>query len=109
MKKVSNILPIDGSKNQQKAKLMTYGSAILQLLESPQRFGFGSEDISNFIALDHKMKTSAVKEVSFAKRLYLNMKVKFDRQNELPIYHLATKIWCLHCSNLLNHLNELFK
>ena len=91
MKKVSNILPIDGNKNQQKAKLMSYGSAILQLLESPQRFGFGSEDISNFIALDQRMKTSTAKEVSFAKRLYLNMKVRFERQNKLSTDHLATK------------------
>ena len=100
MKKVSNILPIDGNKNQQKAKLMSYGSAILKLLESQQRFGFGSEDISNFIALDETMKTSTAKEVSFAKRLYNNMKVRFDRQNKLPCDHLATKTWCMHCTNL---------
>ena len=83
--KVSNIEPQEGDAEKLKEKLMEYGSAILQLLESPKRFGFGTVDISSFMAADKILKTSAVKDVSFAKRLYQSMKVSKNDKNKAKI------------------------
>ena len=96
---VDGILPITGNRDERKEQFFRYGSAILNLLKSPKKYGYNVEDIKNYIKVgrwitclwyflkcneilgnllsseivDQVEENRAVKEISFAERLYQTM------------------------------------